>query len=215
MVQWYRDLEIESDADELGIAEAVAGDSGDPATTYVELAKISEPLLQLLEELPTDSKCEALSRLLDSVGTVTSPEFRVCVFTRFVDTATYLESALRDRCPHVKLLTGGHSLAEREQGIADFAQSGGILIVTEAIRLPMPEVVTVVFYDIPLNPAVFEARKGQFVRVGRRGPLQIVAFADESNVLAIERLQRKIVEVKAALGESEIEDALFSIGSAG
>jgi superfamily II DNA/RNA helicase len=73
----------------------------------------------------------------------------------------------------------------------------------------MPEVAAVVFYDLPLNPTVLEARIGRFVRIGRKGPIQIVGFTDEADVLVIERLQRRIAEAKETLSEQEIEKALF------
>lgn len=203
------DQETSPDAEEVGMGAFEVIDTGDQVRRYAELAKIAEPLLTMLEELATDSKADALLHLLDSLGAKMSPDRRVCVFTRFVDTATYLENVLREACPLVMVLTGSHSLAEREQVIADFAHAGGLLIATEAVETTIPEVATVVFYDLPLNPTVLEARIGQFVRVGRRGPVQIVAFSDESNALVIERLQRKIAEVKEALGEQEIEQVLF------
>jgi superfamily II DNA or RNA helicase len=197
------------DAEEVGMDAIEVIDIGDQLRRYAELERIAEPLLSLLEELATDSKADALVQLLDSSGARVSPDRRVCVFTRFVDTATYLENVLREAHPLVRGLTGGHSLAERERVIADFAHTGGVLIATEAVATTIPEVATAVFYDLPLNPAVLEARIGQFVRVGRHGPVQIVAFADESNTFVIERLQRKVAEIKEALGEQEIEQVLF------
>ena len=56
---------------------------------------------------------------------------------------------------------------------------------------------------------MLEARIGQFVRVGLCQAVQIVAFSDEANALVIERLQRKIAEMKKVLGEQEIEQVLF------
>lgn len=200
----------EVEAEELGMDEPESDNSGDLVRGYVELSVLTEPLLKVLEDLPSDSKFDALVSFLDSVGTIGSPERRVCVFTRFVDTATYLLSTLQEECPHVMLLTGEIAFADREQIIANFAKEGGILIATEAVKMPIPEVAAVVFYDLPLNPTVFEARIGQFVRVGRRGPIRVVAFTDESNALAIERLQRKITEVKETLSKQEIDETLFS-----
>lgn len=197
------------DAEEVGMGAIEVTDIGDQLRRYAELERIAEPLLPLLDDLATDSKADALLHLLDSSGARLSPDRRVCVFTRFVDTATYLEALLRDAHFLVRCLTGSHSLAEREQVIADFANAGGLLIATEAVETTIPEVAIAVFYDLPLNPTVLETRIGQFVRVGRRGPVQVVAFSDESNALIIERLQRKIAEVKKALGVAEIEQVLF------
>jgi ERCC4-related helicase len=200
----------EIEAEEVGMDAPEGGNTGELIRGYVELSRAAEPLLKLLEELPSDSKCEALVGLLNSVGTIWSPDRRTCVFTRFIDTATYLASTLQELCPHVWVMTGGSSFADREKIVADFAHAGGVLLATESVETPGPEVAAVVFYDLPLKPAVLEARIGQFVRFGRRGPIRLVAFTDESNALAIERLQRKIADVKEALSEEEIDQTLFS-----
>jgi ATP-dependent helicase HepA len=178
----------------------------------LELDGLTEPLLRMLGDVTTDSKCDALVGLLNTLEVEDSREGRVCLLTRFVDTATYLEIALRDHYSHVRVLTGSLELREREQIVADFARSGGVLIATEAVEGVLPEVASVVFYDLPLKPGVLEGRLGAFVRVGRHGPIRVFAFADETRTLGIERLQRQVAETKAAVGEDEIEHALFSKG---
>jgi SNF2 family DNA or RNA helicase len=200
------ELDPESDEAEQHLSQ----ECDDQARLQLELAEIATPILQMLEEVTSDSKCEALLHTLNSLGIKDSTDRRVCVFTRFVDTADYLESALRDSYSQVGVLTGRLEFAERERIIADFARHGGVLIATESIATAVPEVAAVVFYDLPLNPAVLEARIGQFVRVGRHGPIRVFAFADESHALVIERLQNKIAEIKEAIGEDEIDSLLFS-----
>lgn len=106
-------------------------------------------------------------------------------------------------------------MADRERAITEFNQMGGVLIATESVETLIPEVAVAVFYDLPLNPVVLEARIGQFVRVGRRVPIRVVAFADESHSLLIERLQRKIAEVKEVLSGPEIDKALLDFNRGG
>ncbi|WP_410961292.1 helicase-related protein, partial [Salmonella sp. SAL4457] len=89
----------------------------------------------------------------------------------------------------VAKLIGKSSFSERKQIIEEFASSGGILIVSAATSTRIPEMAAVIFYDLPLNPNVLDARIGQFVRLGRHGPIRVFAFADETNALTIERLQ--------------------------
>jgi superfamily II DNA/RNA helicase len=128
-------------------------------------------------------------------------------------TAAYLESALREHHSRVAKLVGALSFLEREQALQEFAEDGGILIVTESMSSTIPEVTAAIFYDLPINPAVLDARIGQFVRVGRQGPIRIFAFTDGSNALVIERLQRKLAEIKNSLGEQErqaLQEVLFS-----
>lgn len=203
-------LDAEPEDEGLESNDAFASPREVQVRIQLEVAEIARPILLMLEDVTTDSKCEALLQTLQSLGVKDGAERRVCVFTRFVDTATYLESALRDRHSQVRVLTGRVEYAEREQIVADFARSGGVLIATESMETIIPEVAAVVFYDLPLNPSVLEQRIGQFVRVGRHGPVHVFAFTDESGALVIERLQKKIAEVKKALGEQEIESLLFS-----
>ena len=202
--------ENEPDAERIGADEPIVAAEGDQIASYLELAEIASPLLQMLEEVTTDSKYDTLLQLLNTLGVRDGNERRVCVFTRFVDTATYLESSLRDRYSQVRVLTGSQEFGEREQIVGEFARNGGVLIATESMATTIPEVAAVVLYDLPLNPAVLEARIGQFVRVGLHCPIRIFAFTDETDALVIERLQRKIAEVKEVLGEQEIDRVLFS-----
>jgi hypothetical protein len=71
----------------------------------LRVADVANPILEMLEEVTTDSKCEALLQTLHSLGVKDGGERRVCVFTRFIDTASYLESALRDRYTQVHVMT--------------------------------------------------------------------------------------------------------------
>jgi superfamily II DNA/RNA helicase len=164
----------------------------------------------MFDELATDSKYHALLNLLDSLGPLVSPERRVLVLTKFFDTATYLENLLRETYSRVGVLTGRDSFTDRREVLANFVQEGGILIATDVVQIQVPEVTNVVFYDLPLSLAALEARMDRFVRVGRRSPIRIFAFTDESNALPIEPYQRKIVEFNEPLSESEIEQALLS-----
>lgn len=204
------ELASESDVEDLGVEEPRAGNDAERASASIELSNTFEPLLRLLEELPGDSKNDALLRLLNSLSKGQPPDCRVCIFTRFVDTATYLVSTLEAPFGPVKLLTGGISFPDRERIVAEFVQEGGILISTDAVKATIPEVAVVVFYDLPLKHTALQVRMGQFLRFGRRGSVRIVAFTDESNAMSIERLQRKIAEGKEGLGEDEINQELFS-----
>ena len=163
----------------------------------------------MLEEVESDSKLESLLGLLQTIGASSSGDRRVCVFTSYVNTATYLESALSDNHSNVASITGGLSYGDREQTIATFSQHGGVLICTSAMTVRIPEVAAVIFYDLPWNPTTVDARIGQFLRVGRTGPVQVYAFTDDSETLLIERLHRKVNEIKQSLGSDEIQKLLF------
>lgn len=172
-------------------------------------------LLETLEDVSTDSKLDSLISLLDRLGLFSSSDRRVCIFTSYVATATYLESALSEHHSHVTSVTGSLSYSEREQSVREFADTGGILIVTSAMSVPIPEVAAVIFYDLPMNPATLDACIGRFVRFGRSSPVHVHAFTDESDTLLIERLQRKAIEIKQALGGDEVQKLLFPDESEG
>jgi len=199
----------ENEAAEVGMDEPEMANIDELARGVIQLSSITESLSKMLEDLPSDSKCDALMALLNDLDSFKSPEHRVCVFTKFVDTATYLASTLQEVCSQVMVITGSSSFVERDQKLAEFVRDGGVLIATEAVEAPFPEVAAVIFYDIPLSPTVLESRIGRFVRIGRLAP-RIVAFMDESNALVIERLQRRIADFKESFSESEIQRALFS-----
>jgi ERCC4-related helicase len=167
-------------------------------------------LLQMLESVETDSKLDALTSLLSKEELTGEPVRRVCVFTKYADTAPYLEAAISEKCANVSVLTSRQSFSEWEQVMASFEKTGGVLIATEAIPATMPDVAAVIFYDLPLNPLVLEERIGQFVRVGRQEPVRVIAFTDGSNSFAVERLQRHLAEHREVLTEPELQRRLFS-----
>jgi superfamily II DNA or RNA helicase len=160
-------------------------------------------LFERLEDVDTESKFESLLSLLDQVGVLSINDRRVCIFTNYVDTATYLESALCEHHSHVAVVTGNLPFTEREKAVANFSLNGGILIATSAMSVQIPEVAATIFYDLPMDPATLEERIGQFIRIGRSGPVRVYAFSDESHTLIVERLQRKAAEVRGALQKSE------------
>jgi ATP-dependent helicase HepA len=198
------------DLEDAGLSAADAGDLDEQSEMRQELAEMASQLLPMLDSVNSDSKLEVLLGVLETLGLKAGGGRRLCVFTRYVDTATYLETALREHHSGVAKSVGALSSLEREHIREEFARNGGILILTESTSFTIPEVTAVVFYDLPLNPSVLDERIGQFVRVGRQGPVRFFAFTDESNALVIERLQRKIAEVKKLLGDQELRELLFS-----
>ena len=189
--QWRNEIthgSVVDDEGELEMQEAVqygagAVDIEDQSVWQVPLATMAKHLLPMVDDVESDFKFEVLLGLLESIGLQNSGNRRVCVFTRYADTASYLEAALSERHPHVAKLVGTSSYLDRVQILQEFARIGGVLIVTESMSSTIPEVAGVIFYDLPLNPSVLDERIGQFVRVGRQGPVRVFAFTDDSNAL--------------------------------
>jgi superfamily II DNA or RNA helicase len=188
-------VEDDDDLEDVASEDSTAISSEADTSVQSEFVDTANRVLQMLDDVETDSKFDKVLELLTSLGLMTSSDRRVCIFTRYVDTATYLESALSEHHPEVATLTASLSLSDRAQIVAQFTQTGGILIVAEKMSLQIPEVAAVIFYDLPLNPAVLDARIGQFIRIGRP-PVHLFAFMDESDALIFEKLRRKLTEIK-------------------
>jgi superfamily II DNA or RNA helicase len=205
-----QDAMADPDADDAISLEPSDVTSDDAAGPQPELTELANQLLQEIENVESDSKLEALLQFLDSIGVQANQDRRACIFTRFVDTSIYLESALVEHYPRVATLTGSQSFEERDRILQQFTSDGGIIIATEAVSTAIPEVAAVIFYDLPWNPAVLDARISQFVRVGKSGPVRVFAFTDDSHALVIERLQKTVADIKRAVGEGELQKILFS-----
>jgi ERCC4-related helicase len=195
---------VESDDGLENILSDQATRSETDALIQSEFVDAATEVLQTLNEVETDSKLDTLLQLLKTLGSVTTKDCRICIFTQFGDTATYLESVLREHHPHVAKLAGNLSLLEQAQIVGQFAQTGGIIVATEAISMEIPEVTAAIFYDLPWNPVVLDARIGQFIRIGRHHPVRLFAFMDQSQGLIFEGLQKKLTEIKKALSEEEL-----------
>lgn len=189
-------------------AESGELEVGSPLLRAPNFAEATDILLERLEQVATDSKADALTHFLQAHG-VSGAGGRVCVLTRFVDTATYLVSLLADCGLPARVLTGRLSFEEGSRVLDSFTSEGGVLVSTLATDSPLPEAAVVVFYDLPLDPAVFDAQVGRFLRMGGR-PVRFLTFTDEADSLLIERLQRKVAEVQHLLDPTEIEGVLFA-----
>lgn len=180
-------------------------ESSNATSIQSQLSDKAAQLQETLDEIESESKFESLLSLLHTLDVFRNRGCRACIFTHYVDTATYLESTLSEHHPRVLTLSESILYGDREQIVADFTNNGGILIATDAVSMRLPDVDAVVFYDLPLDPETVETRIGQFVRVGRTAPVRIFAFVDESETLFIERLQRKIAEVSESLNSEPFE----------
>jgi SNF2 family DNA or RNA helicase len=187
-------------------AETEVLDSVENGELSLQVGQFADQMLSAIEDVESDSKLDTLVGFLSGMdkGRI---GLRICIVTRFFDTASYLETTLREHFSAVAKMHGSLSAIDREQVLDTFDKSGGILIVTEAMSMVMPDVTGVIFYDLPLNPVVLDARIGDFVRIGRREPVRLFAFTDETNALLIESLQKKIADIGGIIGERPLDVA--------
>ena len=195
--------------DGLGLEDVDLQDAASNSFEDCESTDAFEMLVPLLEDLAGDSKLEALHALLDAIGLQSSPDRRVCVISRFVDTATYLASSLQERWPRVSLVTGGLTRLDREMVCRQFEQISGVLIATTAVKAFIPEVAVVIFYDLPIDSNILAAEIGHFQLVGQRTRSRNIALIAENDLLPIGHLQRRIAVTGDVITSADAMDTLF------
>ena len=127
-------------------ATALAGQQNDP-----KLAKLQEHLALLLKD-----------------------GFQTVVFCRYIATAHYLETALRDKFKSatVKAVTGELTPDEREDAVEQLGESDTrILVATDCLSegINLQGLFTaVVHYDLSWNPTRHEQREGRVDRFGQK-----------------------------------------------
>ncbi len=177
-------LTLESDA------ESTHPDTRVEWTDKVGGLAIIEQCLNILEEISTDEKLNAFKRLVRSlVEAKTDTIPRICVFSTYGETVSYLHNAADDVGLPLYKVTTANSFTERQATVEQFVNEGGLLVASD-IALPegiaMPQVNHVVHYDLPPNPLVLERRRGRFDRFGRVVPLTMHILRDESDVFPFE-----------------------------
>jgi superfamily II DNA or RNA helicase len=142
--------------------------------------------------------------------------FSPIVYCRYIATAEYLASEVQRRLKrdwpdlHVVAVTGAAAEDEREQRVAELAQSERrILIATdclsEGINL-QHAFDAVVHYDLPWNPNRLEQREGRVDRYGQRAPavrtLLLYGADNPIDEAVLRVLLRKAVSIHKTLGVS-------------
>lgn len=151
---------------------------GDPEATRKEL-KLLETAIQSADKV-TPSRDSKLRELLRSVLLNRLAEDpKVIIFTRYVDTLTYLAEQIEKnkRYADVEVLTIDGSLNERQrrQEFQKFeSATKAILIATDAISegINLQHAASqVIHYELPWNPNRLEQRNGRVDRFGQRKPV--------------------------------------------
>ena len=132
---------------------------------------------EVLDDLPVDSKLEAMLKYIDNQG---ANQSHIIIWCRFAATALYLKSALTDSDREVFLIVAGEQHTERLSVLEEFGEKGGFLVATSAAMQGLEcSADSIILYD-PFPYAPMKALSVLLRRVGEGKPVQIVSLADDS-----------------------------------
>lgn len=206
-------------------AEEIASEEGDR-----EVSRERRRLLELAREAEAlagdnDPKLLGVQKI---VRKLLKDGFSPIVFCRFIPTAEYVAEHLRGalgRKVDVMAVTGKLAPAEREQRIAELAQSQKRVLVatdclSEGINL-QEDFDAVVHYDLAWNPTRHEQREGRVDRFGQKRPeVRAITYLGSNSPIdgiVLEVLLRKHEAIRKSLGVSvpipvdsgHVADAIF------
>lgn len=143
-----------------------------------------ERLIDLLEQIPLDSKARMLIENLAAIADE-EPDAKVIVFTQFRDTQDYLRDHVEAPW-NIHLFHGQLKPQEKDAAVARFRDGRGpqLLISTEAggegRNFQFCNIL--VNYDLPWNPMKVEQRIGRVDRIGQKHPVKIFNFSTKSTI---------------------------------
>jgi superfamily II DNA or RNA helicase len=171
----------------------------------LEMAREAEALL--------GAKDEKLQKAIKLVDALVKDGFQPIVFCRFIPTAEYVATALRERLPkgvQVEAVTGLLPPIERENRIAELVQSPQrVLVCTDCLSegINLQEHFDAVFhYDLSWNPTRHEQREGRVDRYGQpRKQVRVVTYYGTDNQIdgiVLDVLLKKHQTIRSSLGIS-------------
>lgn len=158
-------------------------------------------------------KDHKLQTAMTMVSALLAEGFRPIVFCRFIATADYVASALRDELPKdvaVAAVTSELAPAERETRIGQLAETPRHVLVatdclSEGINL-QGDFDAVIHYDLSWNPTRHEQREGRVDRYGQPSPkVRVVTYYGLDNQIdgiVLDVLLRKHKKIRSSLGIS-------------
>jgi len=183
--------------------------------TEEEKRKLSH-FLKMAARLAGPDSDHKLATAAQALENLLSEGFRPIVFCRYIPTAEYLETWLRQllgpKFPElqVKAVTGNIGEEERRARVAELAQEKVRLLVatdclSEGINL-QDHFDAVLHYDLPWNPNRLEQREGRVDRFGQRRPLVktvlLYGADNEVDLVVLDVLIRKAKTIRSQLGIS-------------
>ncbi|OPL19557.1 MAG: hypothetical protein AVO35_10365 [Candidatus Aegiribacteria sp. MLS_C] len=221
------DTENVEEADEIGRRTVLDMDleAGDEALDVIPGSEIDEfaddptrERRRLLEfardaEKLAGKKDLKLQKAAELVKSLIRDDFKPIIFCRFINTAEYVASQLKDLLPNkveVACVTGHLPPTEREERVKLLAESDPRVLVctdclSEGINL-QDWFDAVLHYDLSWNPMRHEQRSGRVDRFGQRSEtVNVVTYYGADNVIdvkVLEVLLRKHRTIRSTLGIS-------------
>lgn len=185
-----------------------AGEEGDGAQ------KNRRRLLEMANEADVleGTKDEKLKKAITMVKALLKDGYNPILFCRFIPTAEYVASALRDelRGVEVTAITGTLPPAERESRVLQLAEAPRhVLVATDCLSegINMQEHFNAVMhYDLSWNPTRHEQREGRVDRYGQPSPnVRVLTYYGVDNQIdgiVLDVLIRKHKAIRNSLGIS-------------
>src|SRR5207302_1800355 len=131
-----------------------------------------ESVLEMIEDVPSDSKLETLVVYLDKQA-ANKLQLSTCIWVSHLATSEYIRAAAEERLSQsIHKLSGSSDIHEQSVTLKDFQSRGGILVSTGTGMkgLELSFVDQCIHYDLPIDPRVIEVRHTRFLRFGRSKP---------------------------------------------
>lgn len=214
------EAETAEQVDEIGRRILLDLDDSEEVADVVPGSVTSETISRTLrrfarraDELRGDSD-RKLVGAVEIIRRLVADGYRPVVFCRFIETAEYVATELRERLrrPRTEVLatTGLLPAAERRAIISELADHKRVVLVTtdclsEGINL-QDYCTAVVHYDLPWNPTRLEQREGRVDRFGQNATkVRVVTYWGKDNYIdesVLKVLLRKHKAIRGALGVS-------------
>ena len=132
--------------------------------------EFAQEVKTVASRIPITSKLKGLGILIEDLKTERPQDWRVVIFTRWLETQTSIQCFLEKEGIHYGVINGG-TASRNQETIAKFSKEHpeiNVIISTEAgsegVNLQVANVL--VNYDLPWNPMIVEQRIGRIQRLG-------------------------------------------------
>ncbi len=155
----------------------------EPADNSALLAALQKCLTEI-ESISDDTKLDKLARMLTNDGKDGIVPRSSCILTKYSSTLDYVYSALDELGFATIALRATKDFDFKLQEIEECKKYEGILISTIAALegISLPNIESLVLYDLPSSPLVLRQILGRFQRYGRAVPLTISVFSDQVRI---------------------------------